>query len=30
MEVKINFDKSINGFSERIITADFYEYNEIT
>lgn len=30
MQVKINHDKTTNGFSERIITADLDEYNEIT
>lgn len=30
MEVNINHDKTINGFSERTITLDFEEFNQIT
>lgn len=30
MQVNINHDKSINGFSERIITVNLGEFNEIT
>ncbi|WP_160684781.1 hypothetical protein [Clostridium sp. C2-6-12] len=30
MEVNINHDKSINGFSERVITVDLDEFNQIS
>lgn len=30
MKVNINHDKTTNGFAERIITVDMYEFNEIS
>lgn len=30
MQVNINWNKTVDGFSERLISADLEEYNEIT
>lgn len=30
MKVNINHDKTTNGFAERTITVDMYEFNEIS